>query len=37
MRVKEFPPRVVMPMAEVIVFEKKLLHKTYGKQIANKP
>lgn len=31
MRVKEHPARVVMPMAEVIVFDKKLLHKTYGK------
>jgi len=31
MRIKEFPPRVVMPSPEVVIFEKKLLHKTYGK------
>jgi hypothetical protein len=31
MRIKEVPLRMVMPMVETIVFEKKMLHKTYGK------
>lgn len=36
MRVKEAQPRTVMPMAEFIIFEKKWLHKTYGKQTPQK-
>ena len=32
MRIKELPARIVMPMPEYIIFEKKQLHKLYGKQ-----
>ena len=32
MRIKELPTRMVMPMPEYIIFEKKQLQKLYGKQ-----
>jgi hypothetical protein len=35
-RIKELPARIVMPMPEHIIFEKKQLHKLYGKQVITK-